>query len=81
MLVSVEDSTRAMPKSMTLACPESSTMMFAGLMSRWMIFLEWAWCRASASWATSRAASFHSMGAPPAICSARVLPSMYSRAM
>lgn len=28
---------RAMPKSMTLMLPSGSTMMFCGLMSRWMI--------------------------------------------
>ena len=33
---------RAMPKSITLMLPSGSTMMFCGLMSRWMISCLWA---------------------------------------
>src|SRR6266851_2077767 len=34
---------------MTIGCPRLSIMMLAGLRSRWMIFLSWAYCRARAT--------------------------------
>ena len=33
---------RAMPKSMTFTLPSGCTMMFCGLMSRWMMSRPWA---------------------------------------
>ena len=43
---------RAMPKSMTFTLPSGWTMMFCGLMSRWM--MSWLWATDSA-WHTWRA--------------------------
>ena len=49
-------STRAMPKSMTLAwrfLPSRITRTLAGLMSRWMMPLRCAWLRPSQTWAST----------------------------
>ena len=54
---------RAMPKSITFTRPSRVTMMFAGLMSRWIT--PWAWAAASAS-ATFSAISAALAGGEPA---------------
>ena len=42
--------TFAIPKSVTIVCPSLSTMMLAGLMSRWMMPRRWAYPSASPTW-------------------------------
>jgi hypothetical protein len=40
---------RAMPKSITFTSPDGVSMMFPGLMSRWMMPVRWAKASASAT--------------------------------
>lgn len=40
------------PKSATFSSPLIPSSRFSGLMSLWITFLEWQYCRASASWYT-----------------------------
>ena len=44
---------RAMPKSVTVAFPSSSTITFCGLRSRWTTPWRWAKPAASSTWRTS----------------------------
>ena len=50
LVSAVETSTlRARPKSVRCGSPDSSSRMFDGLMSRWMMPSPWAWASASAT--------------------------------
>ena len=54
----------AMPKSVTFTLPSRSTMMLWGLMSRWMMPLEWAWLNARMIWVMKCWASRQFSGVP-----------------
>ena len=71
----------AMPKSVILGEPSGSTMMLAGLMSRWMMPRLPAW--SSAAQIGSKSASASSTGSGPRlrITEASVWPSMNSIAI
>ena len=51
------EASQAMPKSATLTLPSRRTMMFWGLMSRWMMPRLWAWPRARTIWVMKCSAS------------------------
>jgi hypothetical protein len=57
--------TRAMPKSVTFTRPSRVTMMFAGLMSRWITPWEWATVSASLTASVSSIARSGMMRPPP----------------
>ena len=63
----------ARPKSSTFTCLRVVSMMFSGLMSRWMMPREWASARASAIWVAMPRASRES-GSPRVSLAASVLP-------
>ncbi len=72
---------RAMPKSVTLACPSPSSITLCGLKSRWMTLFEWAnpaawrtWTPTSITWRWGSGASLETM-------SLSVRPVRYSIAM
>jgi hypothetical protein len=69
--VMVEVGTQAMPKSVSLACPESETTMFAGFTSRCTIELRCAWCSASATCAATPPAISGASGADSSSFSGR----------
>ncbi len=68
--------TLAMPKSVTTGWPSMSTMILAGLISRWMTPCRWAYPRASATrlriWVTISGGS----GACPLMIASSGCPSM-----
>ena len=74
-------SRRAIPKSVTLASPDGSTITFAGLMSRWTTPFLWAWSSARATWATMRATTGQATGPSSRARSASVWPRSSSSAM
>ena len=51
------DRARAIPKSITFTAPVLVIMMFAGLISRWMMPASWLKCSASRTWDMMAAAS------------------------
>ena len=72
---------RAMPKSATLMVPSRRSMMFWGLMSRWMMPLLWACSRASKIWVVKWSASCQRMVPSCSIYCFKVMPSIYSITM
>ena len=70
----VSDSARAMPKSMTFTAPVLVIMMFAGLMSRWMIPASCEKLSARQTSAMIRPASFNGSGPLSLTMSRRVWP-------
>ena len=73
--------TFAMPKSVTFTRSPASTMMLAGLMSRWTTPFRCAKSRASATCAPSIAARSSGSCPPVAITRSSPTPSMNSMAM
>src|SRR5947207_481400 len=72
---SAESVTLAMPKSVTFTRSPASTMMLAGLMSRWTTLCLWAKSSASATWAASAAARSTGSRPAPAMTRSRPTPS------
>src|SRR5262245_36709482 len=66
------------PRSRRLTPPEGVTARFAGLTSRWHRPCSWAWCRATAAWATYWAAWFAGNGPFSATTLSSVGPGTYS---
>ncbi len=77
---SPESVTLAMPKSVTFTRSPASSMMLAGLMSRWTTLFWWAKSSASATWAPIEAARSSAELALVAITFSRPTPSMNSMA-
>ena len=69
---------QAMPKSITFTVPSRSTMMFWGLMSRWMMPRLWAWPRPRMIWVMKWRASGQLSFPRRAMYCLRVMPSMSS---
>ena len=67
----------ASPKSSTLASPSPSNFTLAGLRSRWMTPLPWAYSIAVATWIAIGTASRHGVGPRP-VRSESDSPSTYS---
>ena len=74
-----ETPARAMPKSVTIALPSSSTITFWGFRSRWTTPLRWAKPAASSTWRISATAC--SGLRPASISRFSVGPSTYCMAM
>ncbi len=72
---------RAIPKSVTLASPASSTITLWGLRSRWMIPRRWANRAALRIWIVMSIARIGSSGASSRISCLSVRPGRYSIAM
>ena len=72
---------RAIPKSVTLARPSSSTMTLWGLRSRWMIPRRWAKRAARSTWMVRSMASSGFSGACSVTTSFSERPRRYSMAM
>ena len=72
---------RAMPKSVTLAWPESSTITLWGFRSRWMIPRRWANRAALRIWIVMSIARIGSSGASSRISCLSERPGRYSMAM
>ena len=70
-----------MPKSATLMEPSCRSMMFWGLMSRWMMPFSWAHSRAMRIWVVKWTASCQRMVPSCSIYSFRVMPSINSMTM
>ena len=70
-----------MPKSATRTLPSRRTMMFWGLMSRWITPRLWAWLRPRMIWVMKCSASRQSIWPRRSIYCFRVTPSMSSMTM
>ena len=69
---------QAIPKSATFTLPSRSTMMFWGLMSRWMMPRLWAWLKPRMIWVIKCRDSRQSMRPRRSMYCFRVIPSISS---